>query len=174
MGCGASLTKFWIESHVRNLPKPQFPPFCFFCSLQFKWESFWYYPPFYYQFQRPQYHRLRSKHDYLLKMAPIKSGIARVLRSKAPNSNPRILNTMNRHLTRTAQNATSIENSRQPSSSTPFFLAGKDLSIYHFYLHQYQQSLQTSNQISLPNIPPPRQQNINHPAQHHLILLSAR
>lgn len=61
-------------------------------------------------------------------MAPIKStsSIARVLRAKTPASNPRVLNTVNRNLTRTAKNATSIESTinSQSSTSTPLLNQG--------------------------------------------------
>lgn len=61
-------------------------------------------------------------------MAPIKStsSIARVLRAKTPASNPRVLNTVNRNLTRTAKNATSIESTINSQSSTSTPLLNQD------------------------------------------------
>lgn len=56
-------------------------------------------------------------------MASIKSGVTRTLRS-TPSSNPRVLNTVSRHLTRTATNASSIETTTQPQLPAPFFTPG--------------------------------------------------
>lgn len=78
-------------------------------------------------------------------MAPVgsASGIARVLRAKTPASNPRVLNTVNRNLTRTAKNANSTETAiNSPSPASAHFL-NQDHSQPHYSSH-YSPSIQNA------------------------------